>query len=250
MSQSLEKLISQLSGQTPYQAMAQEEIDRLSAARFGSLYAQKRLGAQQSYEAQDAALLRQWDGLAAAFDSERTSAAAQTRQMYAQANRQALSRGMQRSSYNNAHLVNIDLAGAEAIRGIDRRQTAAQDELSSQRTLLSAQLADQLRRYDADEQTDILAYADTLADREYTRSTQSQNTQNEIAMKLYEYRHQLEQEAAEQARWLAEFNAKYGGGSSGGGSGGSKPTKKDTQKSLPKGKPSVNGTKPGVSLLR
>ena len=55
------------------------------------------------------------------------------------------------------------------------------------------------------------ADADELAAREYDRTAASQKTQNELAMKIYEYQHQLEQEAAEAARWERLFRAKYGG---------------------------------------
>ena len=43
-------------------------------------------------------------------------------------------------------------------------------------------------------------------------------------MQLYEYQHQLEAEAAEQARWQAEFNARYGDGSVSSGGGGRRKT--------------------------
>jgi len=168
------------------------------------------MSAQHSYETEDAALGRQLAGLQESYDRERAQSEAQTRQTYAQAGRHALSRGMQRSSYTGATLANIDLAGDRALEEIGRAQTAQENDISEQRTQLSRQLADQLSQYDADQLRDQLAYQDELEAREYDRMTQSVNTHNELAMKIYEYQHQLEQEAVEQARWQAEFNAKYG----------------------------------------
>ena len=233
MAATLEALIAQLNETRPYQAMTQEQIKTEATQRYQSLYDQKRLSAQQSYETSDAALVRQLDGLASSYDRQRDESRAQTRRTYAQANRQALSRGMQRSSYNNASLANINLAGDEALSAISRAQTAQEGDIGQQRTLLSQQLAQQLRQYDADQLNDVLAYMDTLEAREYERSTQSLNARNELAMKIYEYQHELEQEAIEQARWEAEFKAKYSSGSSKKKSGSSSGKKQTTAASAP-----------------
>ena len=229
MSTKLEQLIAKLEGNTPYKALTEEEIMEQANRRYQSTYDQKRQSAQQSYETSDAALARELSGLQGSYDRERAESRAQTAGTYSQANRQSLTRGMQRSSYNNATLANISLAGDEALRGIDMRQTGHETEIGEKRTLLSQQLATQLSQLDTDQRNDVLAYADELSAREYDRTVASQNTQNELALKIYEYQHQLEVEAAEQARWEAEFNAKYGGkktsGGGGGGGGGSKKSK-------------------------
>jgi len=210
MATKLEELIAKLNTTTPYTALSSQQIQQQAASRYQSVYDQKRMSAQHSYETEDAALGRQLAGLQESYDRERAQSEAQTRQTYAQAGRHALSRGMQRSSYTGATLANIDLAGDRALEEISRAQTAQENDISEQRTQLSRQLADQLSQYDADQLRDQLAYQDELEAREYDRMTQSVNTHNELAMKIYEYQHQLEQEAVEQARWQAEFNAKYG----------------------------------------
>ena len=231
MAATLEELMNQLNHYQPYQAMTQEEMNEAAENRYRAVYDQKRLSAQQAYEQSDAALARELTSLQDAYSRERDRSAAETENIYHQAGRQALSRGMQRSSYHNASLVNIHLAGEAAQQKLGREQMQAEGDVNEQRTLLSRQLATQIAEYDAQQRSDVLGYLDELEAREYDRTVQSHNTYTELAMKLYEYQHQLEVEAAEQARWQAEFNAKYGGGSSGGGGGGKKKTTKTTASS-------------------
>jgi len=228
MAASLEELILKLrNANSAYTPLTRDEMERQAQNRYQSVYEQNRLNAQTEYESSDAALARELKGLQASYDAERAQSRAGYRQAYAQADRQALSRGMQRSSYNNATLANISLAGEQAQRAIDERQTAQESGIGEKRTLLSQQLARQLSQYDKSQQSDMLHYIDELEAREYDRATANSQRQSELEMKLYEYRHQLEQEAAEQARWQAEYNAKYGGASGGRRGGG---RKKSTEK--------------------
>ena len=235
MSANLEELIAKLGGNTVYQGLSSEDIMKQATDRYQSVYGQKRLSARQAYETSDAALARELGSLQQSYDAQRAQSRAQTESTYRQADRHALGRGMQRSSYNEATLANIDLAGDEALDAISQAQTNAEADVQQKRTQLADQLAGTIKQMNADEQSDILAYADELEAREYDRRFQSQQSVNEISMKIYEYQHQLEQEAIEQERWLAEFNAKYGGkssGSSGGGGGGSR-KKKQEQPTVP-----------------
>ena len=219
----LEQLMEKLNNYQPYQAMTQEEMNQTAQNRYQALYDQKRLTAKQAWETNDQALERELAGIQATYDRERLQTQARTEDNYRAANRQALTRGMQRSSYNNANLSNIRLSGDAQLAALGQEQAQAEGDVNQQRTLLSRQLSGQLAEYDAQQQSDMLGYLDELETREYDRSVQSTNTHNELAMKLYEYQHQLEVEAAEQARWQAEFNAKYGG-SSGRSSGSGRKT--------------------------
>ena len=240
MASTLENLIAQLQGTDVYKPLTEEEIRRQAAQRYQSVYDQKRLTAQQTYESDDAALARELAGLQKSYDAQRQSSAAQTRASYSQADRHALSRGMQRSSYNEATLAGIGLAGDAALRGIDQAQTDHEAQIGEKRTLLNTQLSQTLKQLDADQQSDEQAYADELSAREYERSVNSMNTANQLAMKLYEYQHQLEVEAAEQARWQAEFNARYGDGSSSGGSGRSRKTSSSSKAAAAPSKAAVS----------
>lgn len=234
MAYTLEDLIAQINqSQTAYTPLTREEMAIQAQNRYQSVYDQKRLSARQTYESDDAALLRELNGLQAAYDRERAQSAADYRSLYAQTDRQALSRGMQRSSYNSATLANVGLQGEAAQQEISQRQTAQESDIGEQRTLLSRQLGQTLQGYDASQRSDMLGYIDELEAREYDRLTQRTGEQNKLMMQLYEYQHQLEQEAAEQARWQQEFNAKYGvATSSGGGGGGRKASSSKGSSSL------------------
>lgn len=229
MAASLEDLILKLrSANNAYTPLTRSEMERQAQNRYQSVYDQNRLNARTEYENGDAALARELRDLQAAYDAERAQSRQGYRQAYAQADRQALSRGMQRSSYNNATLANINLAGEQAQRAIDGRQTAQESDIGEKRTLLSQQLARQLSQYDKSQSSDMLHYIDELEAREYDRAAANSARRNELELKLYEYQHQLDKEAAEQARWQAEYNAKYGGASAGRRGGGTKKSgKKD-----------------------
>lgn len=184
MAQTLEQLITRMS-RTADPDYAQ------AARRYQSLYDQKRLSARQSYEAADAALQRQLTGLRADYADQRRRSAQDTAAAYAQADRQALSRGMQRSSYNAATLGNISLSGAADQRRIDEAENRQTQDVAQQRTQLTRQLHQQLQQYDADQQSDALAYAD------------------ELRREARQYQLQWQQQRMDYAMWKAEFDAKY-----------------------------------------
>lgn len=219
MASTLEELIAKINTE-PYRPMTREEMEAAANRRYQAVYDQKRQSAQDVWEASDQALVRELSALADSYASRRAQSEAQTESAYRQADRQALGRGMQRSSYHEATLSNIDLAGNAALEALGREQASQEADVEEERSLLSRQLSQQLAGFNAQQQSDTLGYLDELEAREYDRAVQSTRTSNELAMKIYEYQHELEKEAAEQARWQAEFNAKYGsrsGGSSGGG---------------------------------
>ena len=222
MTQTLEQLIGEMEKQQPYQPLSEEAIRTQAQQRYQSVYDQKRLDAQQAYETSDAALARELSGLQKTYDAQRQNAAAQTKDTYSQTDRHALSRGMQRSSYNEANLTGIRLAGDAAQRAIDEEQAAQEKDIGQQRTLLSRQLAQTVSSLNASQKNDELAYADELTRQERERAQENQNSFRELAMQLYEYQHQLEQEAQEQERWQAEFRARYGDASAGTASAGSR----------------------------
>ncbi len=183
MAQTLERLMGRMGGDSAYNQ---------ALRRYQSVYDQRRLAARQAYETTDASLARELAGLKDTYDQQRAKSASDTAQAYSQADRQALSRGMQRSSYTGATLGNISLAGIADQRRIDESQRKHEGDIASQRTLLSSQLSQQLRQYDADQQNDALAYADEL------RREQQQ------------YQLQLQQMQMDYYMWKSEFDAKYG----------------------------------------
>lgn len=223
MATTLEDLITKLNqNSSTYTPLTAEQMQEQAENRYASMYGQKRLTAQQQYDSNDLALEQQLAGLQSTYDKQREESLKNYNQSYSQADRHALSRGMQRSSYNNATLANISLEGQKAQQAINDTQAQQEGNIGEQRRQLSQQLAAQLAEYDTAQQQDILAYVDELEAREYERSRANTETQNQLAMAIYEYQHQLEREGVEDAQWQAQFNAQYGGSSGGGGSSGNR----------------------------
>ena len=219
MAKSLEELMAQIQkNQQAYTPLTQKQMQEQATNRYKPVYDQKKLSAQQAYDTSDQALAQQLAGLQATYDKQREQSRENTALTYSAADRQALGRGMQRSSYNNATLANINLKGNEALQAISDTQAAQEKNIGDQRTMLAQQLANQLAQYDEAQQAEILAYMDELSAREYDRA---QNA-NQLAMQLYQYQFQKEQADREQANWQAQFNAQYGGSSGGGSSSGSR----------------------------
>ena len=215
MASTLDELMRKLSNHEIYTPMTQKQLEKEAQRRYEAVYNQKRLAARETYEQNDSELARELASLQSAYDDRRAQTRAENRQTYALADRQSMSRGMQRSSYNSATLANIDLAGDAALGALSSEQSQQEDAIAHQRTQLRQQLNRQLSQYDADQRSETLAYADQLAQREYERARESRETADKLALQLYEYQRELERDAAEQARWQAEFNAKYGSASSG-----------------------------------
>lgn len=219
----LDELIKKLEANNAsrYTPLTADQIQQQAQTRYDSVYGQKRLSAQQQYDLSDQALAQQLAGLDDQYKKQLEQSAKNYEGTYRAADRQALGRGMQRSSYNSATLANINLQGAEAQQAIRDTQAAQAKNIGEQRALLKNQLGDTLANLDAAQQSDILAYIDELEAREYDRLRDDTAMQNEIAMNLYQYQFQKEQADQEQANWQAQFNAQYGGVGGGGSSGGS-----------------------------
>lgn len=212
MASSLEELINKLTqtNQNAYTPLTKEEMQQQAENRYASVYGQKRLTAQQQYDTNDQALAQQLAGLQSTYDKQREQTAENYRKSQSDFDRRLTSRGMQRSSYGNASIANIGLAGNKAQKEIDDAQAQQAGNIGEQRKQLSQQLAAQLAQYDADKQNDILAYVDQLEAREYERGLNDRNTQNQLAMSIYEYQHQAEREALEDARYNSTHRS--GGG--------------------------------------
>ena len=224
----LADLINQLKSDS-YMPLTPEQIKQQAENQYKSYYDQLRLAANQSTDRQNLALENQKADLQQRYDKQRKNTAEQYRQAYSQADRQALSRGMQRSSYNNQSLSNIDLKAAEAQKDLFNEQATEENKISSQQTQLAAQLADQLSQYDASEAADVLKRMDELEAREYDRKTTAENNKNTLTLQIYSILNDQLQKQVEYEQWLAEFNenvrqfnaqmSQSGGGSYGGGGG-------------------------------
>lgn len=233
MAKTLEELLAEYNQSHGYQGLTQEQINTQATNRYQGVYDQKRLSANQAFQTADQALASQLSSLQSTYDKQRENTQKNFQQTRAAADRQSLSRGMQRSSYNNSTLANIDLAGQEAQADINEAQAQKANAIGDQRSLYAQQLAQQLAQYDAAQASDVLAYADELAAREYQRTVDAQTRANELAMAIYNAQRQREQDELAQQNWLMEFelakqNSRRASGSSGSRSSSSSTTSADS----------------------
>ena len=184
-SKSLQELQDKLQS-IQYTPKTDEQIKAQAEGEYKSYYDQLRLAAQQQKDASDLALQQRREGLKATYDKQREQSARDYASAYSSADRLALSRGMQRSSYNSQTLANINTKSAEAQQSISDQQAAAEGDIDEQRTLLAQQLAQQLSQYTASQAADVLNRIRELEDQEYQRATEAQQYNNSLAQQIYQ----------------------------------------------------------------
>ena len=232
----LQKLLEQYNQTSSYVPKTADQIRQQAQGEYQSYYDQLRLAAQQAQARNDLALQQQREGLQRTYDKQREASQKEYENAYSRADRQQLSRGMQRSSYTAQVLANLTKEGAEAQQELWDAQGAAEGNIDAQRTQLAAQLADQLSQYSASEAADVLARIKQLEDEEYDRVRENDQYKNSLSAQIYQFLYQGEQDKIAQDRWQKEFdenvrqwNAQYGSKGSGGGGGNNyNPDKDDT----------------------
>ena len=231
----LQKLLEQYNQTSSYVPKTADQIRQQAQGEYQSYYDQLRLAAQQAQARNDLALQQQREGLQRTYDKQREASQKEYENAYSRADRQQLSRGMQRSSYTAQVLANLTKEGAEAQQELWDAQGAAEGNIDAQRTQLAAQLADQLSQYSASEAADVLARIKQLEDQEYDRVRENDQYKNSLSAQIYQFLYQGEQDKIAQERWQKEFdenvrqwNAQYGSKGSGGGGGNNYNTNKDT----------------------
>lgn len=170
---------------TAYTPLTEQQIAQKAQNRYQGIYDQNRLSAQQTYDAEklarDQALQTQLDQYALQMDQSRRN----YQQAQADAVRNALGRGMQRSSYIGATVGNIGVKGNEAQQAILKNQQGTVKNYAAQQQLAQTQLAQQLAQYDKAQLADQLAYQDELEDREYQRGQQAADRTAQLAGDIY-----------------------------------------------------------------
>lgn len=231
----LKKLLEQYNQTSSYVPKTADQIRQQAQGEYQSYYDQLRLAAQQAQARNDLALQQQREGLQRTYDKQREASQKEYENAYSRADRQQLSRGMQRSSYTAQVLANLTKEGAEAQQELWDAQGAAEGNIDAQRTQLAAQLADQLSQYSASEAADVLARIKQLEDQEYDRGRENDQYKNSLSAQIYQFLYQGEQDKIAQEQWQKEFdenvrqwNAQYGSKGSGGGGGSNYNTNKDT----------------------
>ena len=205
----LKKLLEQYNQTSSYVPKTADQIRQQAQGEYQSYYDQLRLAAQQAQARNDLALQQQREGLQRTYDKQREASQKEYENAYSRADRQQLSRGMQRSSYTAQVLANLTKEGAEAQQELWDAQGAAEGNIDAQRTQLAAQLADQLSQYSASEAADVLARIKQLEDQEYDRVREND-----------QYKNAQEQWQKEFDENVRQWNAQYGSNGSGGGGGG------------------------------
>lgn len=231
----LKKLLEQYNQTSSYVPKTADQIRQQAKGEYQSYYDQLRLAAQQAQARNDLALQQQREGLQRTYDKQREASQKEYENAYSRADRQQLSRGMQRSSYTAQVLANLTKEGAEAQQELWDAQGAAEGNIDAQRTQLAAQLADQLSQYSASEAADVLARIKQLEDQEYDRVRENDQYKNSLSAQIYQFLYQGEQDKIAQEQWQKEFdenvrqwNAQYGSKGSGGGGNNYNHDKDDT----------------------
>ena len=144
------------------------------------------LSAQQSHDSSVAALNSQLAALDTAYARQTEQQKQATAASRANADRQSLSRGMQRSSYNNATLANIDLAGEKALAQIAQNQTKDVNSVNSQIAQLQQQLQQNISSANSSFENSVLAKLAELQADQYSKQQTADATNNDILMQLYQ----------------------------------------------------------------
>lgn len=144
------------------------------------------LSAQQSHDSSVAALNSQLAALDTAYARQAEQQKQATAASRANADRQSLSRGMQRSSYNNATLANIDLAGEKALAQIAQNKTNDENSVNSQISQLQQQLQQNISSANSSFENSVLAKLAELQADQYSKQQTADATNNDILMQLYQ----------------------------------------------------------------
>lgn len=201
----LQELIESLQNST-YTPKTTEQLQQQAQNRYQSHYDQQRLAAQQEYDRNAAALEQQLAGLGTTYDKQREQSEKAYEQAYSKADRNMLSKGMQRSSYGAQVLANLQQSGNEALQDIADAEAAQRQKIADNQALLAQQLAAQIKQYDAAQAADILAYMDELENQEYERGQAAMQYNNQLAAQIYEYLMAEQDRNTEAQRWQKEFD--------------------------------------------
>ena len=230
-SEQLEKLIEMRTG-WDYTPKTDEQLKTQAEGEYQSYYDQLRLAARQQQQNNDLRLIQQRDSLQGVYDQQREESARQYSRAYSQADRQLLSRGMQRSSYAGQVLAGVGNQSVRAQQQIADAQAAAVAKIEDQRTQLQQNLDAQMAQYTASQQNDVMKRMRELQDTEYNRQVDAWKSQSTLTQQIMQAMYQQERDKIADQQWEREFNETVrqfdlqmamrgggGGGDSGGGGG-------------------------------
>lgn len=141
--------------------------------------------ALQSYQESDLALQNQLVGLADSYNRQIEDQNKNTAQNISAADRRALGRGMQRSTYNNSTLNNLQLQGDKAVAQIQQNRTNDETKVANQRALLMQKYQQAMAAAESDFERNVIQRQFELADQDYQRQVAADQYINETQLKLY-----------------------------------------------------------------
>jgi len=211
-----EELAGYLTSQMPQWNQRDEAALRAAAEnKYTPIYNSQVEGANQQQQQSDLALAQQIERLMPAYQRQVEDINASTARGQSTQNRQALSRGMQRSSFNNATLGNIANAGTKQVSLAGEQLAQNTNQINAQRTQLAQQLAQTLNRLGTDKQMNIAGYMDDSRQQDFTNAMGGFDALSAFQLELARQQYQRDALAQDQAQFEATMNARSGGGGSG-----------------------------------
>lgn len=202
---SIEELAAALT-KLSYNPRTEQQRREQSENLYRNQLNQALLSAQQQYDTSDLALQQRLTGLETATQRQIEAQRQNTRQAISQADRSALGRGMQRSTYNNSVLANLQLKGNEAEAQIRQNQTDQEDAVAAQRALLAQQLAQNQTAAQSQYENNVIASMQQMEDQDYQRGLAADQFNSNTQLQLY----QAQQTDAQRAQQQAQFEAGQG----------------------------------------
>lgn len=178
-------LVAQLE-QPSFTARTEAELQQAAQNRYASYYDQLNQAAQQAYDRTSLAYQNQLSNMAPAYAKQMDEARLATTQAVSNVGRNALARGMGRSTYNLATMANVNLQGNKTLNSIQEALTNAQNTVNSQSAQAAEQLAQTLAGYGRNRASDILSYIDEQRQSDYAKELEALQYRNNLLMQLYQ----------------------------------------------------------------
>lgn len=202
---SIEELAAALT-KLSYNPRTEQQRREQSENLYRNQLNQALLSAQQQYDTSDLALQQRLTGLETATQRQIEAQRQNTANAISAADRRALSRGMQRSTYNNSVLANLQSKGNEAEAQIRQNQTDQEDAVAAQRALLAQQLAQNQSSAQSQFQNNVISSMQQMEDQDYQRGLAADQFNSNTQLQLY----QAQQQDAQRAQQQAQFEAGQG----------------------------------------
>lgn len=202
---SIEELAAALT-KLSYTPRTEQQRREQSENLYRNQLEQALLSAQQQYDTSDLALQNQLSGLETATQRQIEAQRQNTANAISSADRRALGRGMQRSTYNNSVLANLQRKGDEAEAQIQQNRTDKENTVAAQRALLSQQLAQNQTAAQSQYENNVLARMMELEQQDYERGLAADQFNSNTQLQLYS----AQQADAQRAQQQAQFEAGQG----------------------------------------